>query len=68
MYNYDYRSYFQSIISDMDILQSNQSQQYTELQQLNDNVAALTDAVVAGLGVLTAIIVLSCVIKVMFTR
>lgn len=74
---YDYRSYFQDILSDLDRVLSNQSSAYTQDGELltevrefredfHTKIDKLTDTVSVGFQMLSLLIVASIAVKVIF--
>lgn len=67
---YDYRSYFQAIEGDLDSIYSRQGEILTELRELRtetkENFETLTTAISQGFTLVSALIVISSALKVIF--
>lgn len=68
--SYDYRSYFQQIISDLDAIQTNQDDLLTEIRLLhtdsNDRLDQIDNTLHDGIILFSGLLVLACVIGVFF--
>lgn len=67
---YDYRSYFNSIIDDLEILQSEQSNLQTSITDIKTTITekfdTINNTIQSGISIILCIIVLSTAIKVIF--
>ena len=67
---YDYRSYFNSIIDDLEILQSGQSNLQTSITDIKTTITekldTINNTIQSGISIILCILVLSTAIKVIF--
>lgn len=69
---YDYRSYFNSIENDLDNIYSRQGEMLTEIMDIhtdtNDKLDKLDQTITSGITLISALIVVSAAMKVIFGR
>ncbi len=67
---YDYRSYFNSIIDDLEILQSGQSNLQTSITDIKTTITekldTINNTIQSGISIILCILVLSTAVKVIF--
>lgn len=69
---YDYRSYFNSIENDLDNIYSRQGEMLTEIRNIhtdtNDKLDKIDQTLTSGITLISALIVVSAAMKVIFGR